>query len=172
MKASPRTAQSIARSIADYKLKPFNFPEGFGISIDTREQESIFGARIPKGLMLHSKTLKNGDYSVTGLENYFAVEKKQISDLLSYVTTERELTVEKMKRFAKMEWVGLIIVVGRESELYQPYTYSNISPEVVRQSLASFEVRYNIHCYVGNKENCCRWFVDRAIRFFKMKKEL
>jgi ERCC4-type nuclease len=172
MKFTPRTAQSIAKSVADFKLKPFQFPDGFGISIDTREQESIFGTRIPKGLVVHSKTLIDADYSITGMEDRFAVEKKQISDLISYCTSEREKTKRKLLRFSKMEWVGLMVVVGRESELYQPYQYSNVSPEVIRQSLVSFSVRWGLHIYVGNRENCCRFLLDHAIKFWKIKKEL
>ena len=172
MKVAPRTAQSIGRDISNFKLKPHIFPPDMVILQDTREQDGLFTGRLPKGCTVCSEKLDNGDYSLRGHSDTFAIERKGISDLLSYITTERDKTLLKMKRFAKMEFVALVVEVPRESVLYQPYLYSAISPELVRQCLISFQIRYGIHLYVGNRENITRMCLDWMIKYYKVKREL
>lgn len=171
MKAIPRTAQSIARSIADFKLKAPVFPEGMVILQDTREIEPLFGPRLPKGMTLCSEKLDTGDLSIRGFKDTFCVERKRISDLLSFCTTERDKTKAKMERMSKMEWSALI-VEAKESEIYRPYLYSQISPELIRQCLVSFSIRYHVAVYIGPRENCQRYFLDHAIKFWKIKKAI
>jgi ERCC4-type nuclease len=155
---------------AEYKLKPWVFPEGFILTQDTRECLPLF-TRIPKGLTICSAKLDTGDYSVFGMHDKFCVERKMVSDLISFCTTEREKTKLKLARMSKMDWSALV-VEARESDLYQSYLNSKVSPEVIRQSLVSFSVRWKIHVYIGNRENCCRYILDHAIKFFRVAKEL
>jgi len=171
MRQSPRTAQSISRSITDYKPKPFIFPPDMVILIDTREQQSPLFGRYPKGMTVSTTTLKIGDYSIRGLENKIAIERKKISDLISYCTTEREATKIKMSKLQSLQWAGLIIE-ARESEVYRPYAFSNASPESIRQSLVSFSVRYGVHVYIGDRDRCAMWMLDRMIKFWKITHEL
>ena len=171
MKATPRTAASIARSIADFKLKAPVFPEGMVIIQDTREQAPLFGPRLPKGMTLCSEKLDTGDLSIRGFKDTFCVERKRISDLLSFCTTERDKTKAKMERMSKMEWSALI-VEAKESEIYRPYLYSQISPELIRQCLVSFSIRYHVAVYIGPRENCQRYFLDHAIKYYKVKKAI
>jgi ERCC4-type nuclease len=138
---------------------------------DTREQTPLFGVRLPKGLVLCSATLRDGDYSIRGFEKHFAIERKGISDLLSYCTTERDKTKAKMERFSMMDFVALV-VEAKESEIYRPYLHSCVSPESVRQSLVSFQVRYGVHVYINNRENLSRYVLDVMIKYYKIKKEL
>jgi ERCC4-type nuclease len=140
------------------------------VLVDTREQTPLFGTRLPKGLTLCSATLKDGDYGLRGFSG-FAIERKGISDLLSYCTTERLKTKAKMDRFRKMEWVGLVIE-AKESEIYRPYLHSCVSPEVIRQSLISFQVRYGVHIYINTRENLSRYVLDVMIKYYRIKKEL
>jgi len=171
VKTSPRTAHDTGKTIMDYKLKPYKFPEGLIVLQDTREQTPLFGTRLPKGLILCSTTLIDGDYSIQGFRDKFAIERKGISDLLSYCTTEREKTKAKMERFKQMEFVALVIE-SRESDIYRPYLHSTISPEVVRQAIVSFQIRYGIHVYIGSRENISRYVLDIMIKYYLVKKEL
>jgi len=90
---------------------------------------------------------------------------------ISYCTTEREATKRKMSQLQKLEWAGLLIE-ARESEVYRPYLFSNVSPEAIRQSLVSFSVRYGVHVYIGDTEKCRTWLLDRLIKFWKIKHEI
>lgn len=171
MKASPRTVQSIAKSIADFKLKPFQFPEGMTIIIDSREQQSPLFGRYPKGMTVSCQTLSVGDYSLAGFTDRIAVERKQISDLVPYCSSDHLATKRKMEKLEKLEWAGLIIE-ARESEVYSPYRFSQVSPESIRQALASFSIKHKVHIYIGDREHCGRWMIDRFIRYWNWKHQL
>ena len=171
MKRVPRSSKSIRKQKLNFKPKAPKFPEGMILVQDTREQIPLFD-RMPKGLMMVSATLKDGDYSIRGHESTFCIERKRIGDLITYCTSERTKTIAKMKRFQKMDWVGLVIE-ARESDILRPYEWSSVSPEAVRQALVSFSIRYGVHVYISaNKESIVRWVVDRAIKYYRVKSEV
>lgn len=163
-----RPRRTSASTYLNYKTKPVIFPSGFVLLQDTREQRGLF-TRLPSGLVLMSTTLQDGDYSILGFEDKFAIERKGISDLVPYCSKEREKTLAKMKRFQKFEFVGLVIEVT-ENEALSPYEFSMVSPESVRQAIVSFEVRYGVHVYYSNsRDNVCRWVLDRAVKYWTIK---
>lgn len=110
------------------------------IVIDTREQEPLPFSR------LHTVrgTLATADYSVRGLEELFAVERKSISDLVgccmgdSRERFERELHRLRGFRFKRL------LVVGTEAEILKGDYRSNIKPAAVVGTLRAFEVRYDV----------------------------
>jgi len=166
MKESPRENSNYLKP---YSLKPTPIPDGFVLVQDTREQRPLF-ARIPKGLTVCSTTLTRGDYSVKGFEDKICFERKSM-DLWPYCSSEREKTVKKMLQFKSMEFVGLIIEL-KEHEIYQFQQYSRVHPEVIRGALISFAVRYGVHIYMGSRENCARYLLDHAVKFYNIKKEV
>lgn len=163
MKGTPTSQQ--AKFLTPYKLKSTVIPNGFVLIQDTREQIPLF-TRIPKGLTVMSKALKHGDYSILGHENKFCVERKS-HDIWAYCSSEREKTVQKMKAFSKMDFVGLVIE-GRESELYQFQQFTKVHPEVIRGALTSFQVRYGVHVYIGSRENCIRTLLDWSVKYWNI----
>ena len=121
-----------------------------------------------------SAALKNGDYSIYGFEDKFAVERKGIGDFFQYIAADRDKTTVKMARFKDMiragGWAGLAIE-HPEKDILRPQEFTKVSPEVARAALVSFEVRYGIHVYFGNRDDCGRWILDRAIKFWNIKHE-
>jgi DNA excision repair protein ERCC-4 len=155
----------------DYKLKSIDFPEGFVLLQDTREQRPLF-TRLPSGLVVKSCTLHDGDYSIMGFESSFAIERKQISDFCGYCGSEHDRTAAKMKRFRDFEFVGLVIE-AKEKELLQFQQFSKVHPEVLRSALVSFEVRYGVHVhYSTDRNDISRWMLDRCVKYWKMKHEI
>ena len=61
-------------------------PENVCALVDTREQLPLFLSP----LRSVTTTLATGDYSVRGLENIVAIERKSLPDFLSCVGRERE----------------------------------------------------------------------------------
>jgi ERCC4-type nuclease len=152
------------------EFKPHAFPDGFVLIIDTREQDLLFD-KMPKGLTVKRDKLDDGDYSIVGFEGTFAIERKKISDFLGYITHEREKTITKMKRLAKMDFAALVIEVD-EDELYFGSSYSQVGAEVIRAALVSFQVRYGVHIYMSNDRGKIeRWILDWAIKYHNVKKE-
>jgi ERCC4-type nuclease len=162
--------KSSGKALGEYKLVGFKFPEGFVLTVDPREQRPLF-TRFPPGLMIKSMTLKDGDYSVAGFEDKICFERKGISDLFPYCSTEREKTIKKMRRFKSMDFVGLIIE-ARESEVLQYQQFTQVHPEVVRGAITSFQVRYGVHVYYGTRDEIARTMLDLMIKFYNIKKEV
>lgn len=156
-------------------LKPFKFPPGFTLIQDTREQRPLF--KSDKSIPFITSTLHDGDYTIQGLEGQIAFERKQISDLYSYIGKERKKTIAKMERFRQIVqknhgFVALIIEATEESILFGNQ-FSKITPEMVRQALVSFQIRYGIHVYYSDDRDYLRRYVlDHAIKFYKVLREV
>lgn len=172
MKESPRENSNYLKP---YTLKPTPIPDGFVLVIDTRENRNLF-SKPPKGLLTVRDKLQFGDYSIRGMTDIFAVERKFSGDLYPYCSTEREKTVRKMEEFRNIikngGWVGLVIE-EKESSVYSHQEFTKVHPECVRGAINSFEIRYGVHCYFsGNRENAARWILDKATKFWLVKHEL
>ncbi len=161
-----------------FTLKQLPIPDGLTIVIDSREQASpLLIDKPPKGLTIVRDCLRDGDYSIRGLENKFCIEKKYHGDLFPYCSGEyKSKTRAKMERFKGIidngGWVGLLID-DPESEIFRWQEHTNVNPEVVRGALLSFEVRYGLHVYFArNRDLGSRWIVDRAIKFYNIIHEL
>lgn len=158
------------------QLKPYKIPPGFTLLVDTREQLPLFTAKDhPVGLRVIRATVHNGDYTILGLEDKFAIERKQVSDFFGYCGKERKRTVAKMERFREMiqcgGWVGLVIE-ATEADLLSGYYRSTLSAEVIRMALVSFETRYSVHIYYSrSRSDISRYVLDRAIKYYSIFKE-
>jgi DNA excision repair protein ERCC-4 len=110
------------------------------IVVDTREQLPLTFGR----LQSVPGTLNTGDYSVRGLEELFAVERKTISDLVgccmgvSRNRFERELHRLRGYRFKRL------LIVGTEAEILKGSYRSNIKSAAVLGTLRAFEMRYDV----------------------------
>ena len=162
-------------NLSESGLKPFKIPEGLVLVQDTREQKPLFTQPV-EGLTVVTDTLPFGDYSLRGFEDKFCVERKQVSDFFAYLGRERDRTKRKMKEFKRITssggFVGLVIE-ATESDLLSGFVMSRVSPETARQALVSFEVRCGVHVYCSrSRDDIRRWTLDRAIKFFKVQREV
>jgi ERCC4-type nuclease len=159
-----------------FAFKPPVIPPDMVVIVDTREQNSPFLIKPPKGLTIVRDTLVNGDYGIRGFPD-FAIERKFIGDIFPYCSTEQvKKTKPKMERFRDMikagGWVGLAIQ-EREADIYNHQQWTNISPESVRQAICSFEIRYGVHIYFNkDKDRLVMWMLDRMIKYYNMMKKV
>jgi DNA excision repair protein ERCC-4 len=107
--------------------------------VDTREQEPLEFTRLP----WRPGTLQSGDYSVAGLEELFAVERKSIPDLVACCAAERERFERELHRLRGYRFKRLL-VVGTERDVLEGRYRSRITPQSVLGSLGAFEVRYDV----------------------------
>lgn len=87
--------------------KKTDIPEGFILVVDTREQYPLFDP-IPKGLCIVRDTVKIGDYTVKGLEDKVAIERKMESDFFNYIGKDRDNTIKKLESMSKMYFSALV----------------------------------------------------------------
>lgn len=165
-----------------YKFKKYIFPEGFKLIIDTREQQPFFkrlSALIPEYFKLD--TVKDGDYTIKGFENSFAIERKKMSDFYSYISSERSIqyknnkkkrdkTKEKLLRLQKFDFTALVVNEDY-NEVLSRQMFTDTSPEVARGFLSSINIKYGIHVFINSDAIMCeRWILDRAIKFYNLKR--
>jgi ERCC4-type nuclease len=136
------------------------------IIIDSREQNPLPFSR----LKTQPGTLISGDYSIKGLEQHFAVERKSIADLISCCMGQnRERFERELHRLRGFPFARLL-VIGTEEEILQGRYYSNIQPKAVMATLCAFEVRYVPVVFAATPEAAGRmverwgfWFAREAV---------
>ncbi len=152
-----------------YKLKPYKIPDSMVLIVDTREQKALC---TNVKVAIEKKALKDGDYSIKGFENNFSIERKMSSDFYSYVGNEREKTDKKLERLSKFDFAGLLVECAFD-DLMVPDKWSRVEPEAVRQFLVSVNVRHGIHTFFSrDRDHSERYIMDRAIKFYNIKREV
>jgi len=103
--------------------------------IDTREQVPLDFSRF-KGWFsgIERKALKLGDYSIVGMEDICAVERKDLSDLVHSCTTNRCVFINGLRRMANFPH-RLLLVTSTLSQVKSPYSHAGGDPNRVIQSL-------------------------------------
>ena len=132
--------------------------------IDSREQTPLF---FPK-LKTIRVGLTTGDYSIQGLENYFAVERKSIADLVGCCVGEnRERFERELMRLKGIDFRRLIIVGSREDVWQQRY-HSNVNPRAVMGSISTWEIRYSLPvCWFANPAEASAQIESWAMYFVR-----
>ena len=112
------------------------------IIIDTREQlPYAFASEYYEGTTTERDTLTVGDYSLAGLTDLVAVERKSLDDLLGCLTRERERFERELQRAAALESF-MVVIEGSEDDLLGGKYRSRMNTHSAYQSIAAFEARY------------------------------
>jgi hypothetical protein len=110
------------------------------IAIDTREREPLKFTR----LAAVERALFTGDYSICGLEESFAVERKSIDDLANCcLSSSRDRFEHELHRLRGYRFKRLL-VVGTCEDIAAGRYHSRIAPKAVLATLGAFEVRYDL----------------------------
>jgi len=139
------------------------------IVIDTREQTPLSFADLP-GVSSVSGTLQSGDYSIEGLEEHFAVERKSIDDLIGSCTSERDRFRRELHRLRGFSFARLL-VVGTQDQIELHRYRSQASPKAILATLTAFEVEYNVPVvFLPTAAQASRWLA-RAAWYFKRSRQ-
>jgi len=108
------------------------------IKIDSREQ-------IPYKFEVPSETgtLSVGDYSIRGLEDHVAVERKTLDDLIGCLTAGRDRFERELFKGKSLEYFCLIVEASL-SDLANGRFRSHMNPKSAIQSLLAFSIRYRL----------------------------
>jgi len=80
------------------------------IVVDSREQAPFaFEHERYAGITVESGPLDTGDYSLAGLSDLVAVERKSIPDLVACLSRERERFEREMQRAAALDAFAVVI---------------------------------------------------------------
>lgn len=108
------------------------------IKIDTREQRPYeFESPTEAG------TISVGDYSICGLEDHVAIERKELNDLIGCLTTDRGRFERELLKGKALDYFALVIEATL-SDLANGRYRSEMNPKSAIQSLLAFSVRYRL----------------------------
>lgn len=116
------------------------------VLVDTREKTPFEFGRFSNWVAgtKHCK-LSAGDYSVEGMEELLALERKTISDLISTVMHQRPRFFRMCERLSEYRWRALILEASYE-DVKSPYDddYTAAHPNAVSGTLDALEARFGI----------------------------
>jgi len=103
--------------------------------VDTREQNPLSFRRF-KGWFakIEHRALKLGDYSIKGMEDRCAVERKDLADLIQSFTTNRAVFIDRLRRMSELPH-SLLVVTSSLTEIKSEYPYRGANPNRITQSL-------------------------------------
>lgn len=120
---------------------------------DTREQASYtFDAPRYADAVVEVAALQTGDYSLHGLTDRIAIERKSLSDLTGTLTSGRERFQRECERGRGLDYFALVIEASMEDVRNHRYQ-SRMTPQSLLQTLAAYSIRYGLHIYwCGSRE--------------------
>jgi ERCC4-type nuclease len=108
------------------------------IAIDSREQRP-YEFKEPSMV----QTVPVGDYSICGLENHIAVERKELNDLIGCLTTGRERFKKELYKARALDYFALVVEASL-SDIVKGNYRSQMAPKAAIQSLLAFSIRYRL----------------------------
>jgi len=117
------------------------------IIIDTREQLPYeFQTTSVKG------TLSTGDYSIFGLEDFIAIERKTLDDLIGSLCTGRQRFERELQRGKSLDYFA-VIIESTLTDIVNGSYRSQMTPKSAIQSLLAFSVRYRLPLFFVDSRN-------------------
>jgi len=147
----------------------------FTIIRDTREQEGkgwLFRASANcDGVEI--KKLNVGDYTVKGLEDVLAIERKTIGDLWNTLGASKNY-----QRFLR-EWkrgenhkFKFLIIEGSLADINKGYRWSKVPVATIHAKLLSLQIHHNVHVVFAGRMDNARAYVRRLMsKVFKCHQE-
>ena len=113
------------------------------IIVDSREQAPFAFEHDRYGVQIQQGALTVGDYSLVGLTDKVAVERKELSDLVQCLGRERERFERELQRGAALDAFA-VVVEDSWAELAAGQYRSKLNPHSACQSVLAFTARYRI----------------------------
>ena len=111
------------------------------ILVDTREQRPFNFEHERYDVQIQPGTLTVGDYSLAGLQDKVAVERKSLPDLVGCLGRERERFERELQRGAALDAFAVVIEAAWP-DLAGGNFRSQLNPHAACQSVLAFMSRY------------------------------
>ena len=147
-------------------------PNGFCIVYDTREQLPYTFTNLNINSLKQCLGTSGADYSIKGFEDKIRIERKSQSDFYGSIGKDRKRFEKTIKFLSTLEFAGLIIECTEEELLCPEITYSDVTANSIYGTIISFQVKYGVHVYFGNRNQCRQRLIHWGIQFYKMKRNL
>ncbi|HOX27260.1 MAG TPA: hypothetical protein PLL30_16195 [Candidatus Krumholzibacteria bacterium] len=139
---------------------------GFTIVVDTREQQPYaFDGAVIKGL-------PSGDYSILGLEDRVAVERKSKPDAYASLGRGRARFRREVERLAVLDYAAIVIEDTVPGFLRRP-PHSQMSPRAAISTLLSWSVRYRIPVFFAGDRTHGRALTQKLlVMYWRHRREV
>lgn len=128
--------------------------------VDSREQAPFpFKGPFYDGVVVEVGALTVGDYSLAGLTDRVAVERKSLPDLVMCLGRERERFERELQRGAALD-AFCVVVEASWADLAGGQYRSRMNPHAACQSVAAFMGRYRLpFLFAGSRPAAeyCTW---------------
>ena len=112
-------------------------------------------------------TLQTGDFSLCGCEDFIAVERKSLNDLVSCLCAGRERFTRELQRAARIQDF-YVICEGSYADLMRGDYRSAMNPKSAWESVIGLQSRYGTPFFMaGSVELAARLTESILIRWFK-----
>ena len=104
--------------------------------------------------------LKSGDYSIQGMEDLVAIERKTWGDLYHSCTWERERFEEEHRRLAELMYAAVVFEVDLHRLVTQRPVWhrpdgpmeAKVAPKMIYATALAWSIRYGVHWWpVGSR---------------------
>lgn len=107
------------------------------VAIDTREQKPYRFARS------EVKTLASGDYSLIGLEDRIAIERKTKEDAYASLGQGRARFERELERLSHLDYAAVVVETSLPDFLRAP-AFSRMHPKAAAGSIVAWSVKYRV----------------------------
>jgi ERCC4-type nuclease len=129
------------------------------IVIDTREQRAY---AFPNAVV---RSLRSGDYSIEGLEDRVAIERKTKSDAFNSLGRNRGRFEREVQRLAELRYAAIVIEASLADFLRAP-AFSQMSARAAARSLLAWSVRYRLPVFWAGDRRHGRAVTMRLLEAF------
>jgi ERCC4-type nuclease len=131
----------------------------FTIVVDTREQlpYEFTGAVV--------KALPSGDYSIRGLEDHIAIERKSKPDAYASLGRGRARFRREIERLALLDYAAVVVEDTLAGFLQRP-PYSKMNPQSAIASLLGWSVRYRVPVYFASDRCHGRALTQKLLQMY------
>lgn len=120
--------------------------------VDSREQAPYSFSDEKYDVSLETGTLQSGDYSLAGLTDRVAIERKSLDDLACTLTAGRERFERELVRARGLDRFWLVVEGDMDQVARHEYR-SKMHPAALIQSVFAFQARYGLSVvWAGNRD--------------------
>lgn len=108
-------------------------------------------------------TLQSGDYSLAGLTDRVAVERKSLDDLIGCLTSGRERFERELQRAQGMD-AFCVVVESSWEDIAKGRFRSRMKPHAACQSVIAFQTRYGIPFVFAGTRTAAEYVAHSTLR--------
>lgn len=134
------------------------------IIVDTREQRPFaFSGKRYEGVEIERAGLITGDYSLAGLTDRVAIERKELADLVQCLGRERDRFERELQRGSGLDFFA-VVIEGTCQELAGGEYRSQLNPHSACQSVAAFMARLRVPFLFAGSRSGAEYFTWSLLR--------